>query len=169
MFKNVVTYIIYMFVEIRKAGKRKKYYLVHSFRHGKKVRKLRRYLGGDLSGAKLAKLRKVAEKQLMHRIAVFRKINDPMLEVLSEHELAEIKGLEAEKGFKIFHLSEKQWEKFSEIFTYNTNAIEGSELSQREVNGILEEGKWPGYGGVPLLCRSGWRSPSVSGRLFALR
>ena len=32
---------------------------------------------------------------------------------------------------------------FSELFTYNTNAIEGSELNSQEVRDILKENKWP--------------------------
>jgi len=63
--------------------------------------------------------------------------------MLSKDDLQKIKQLEIRKEFKVFHLSEKQWETFSEIFTYNTNAIEGSELNQREVNEIFEKGKWP--------------------------
>jgi len=132
-----------MFVEIRKAGKKKKYYLVHSFRHGRKVKKIRKYLGTDLSREKLEKLRKIVEQQILHRVNVFKKINDPLLEILSEEEIKAIKQLQANRSFKIFHLSEEQWKKFSEIFTYNTNAIEGSELDQREVREILEKDKWP--------------------------
>ncbi|MCX6802485.1 MAG: Fic family protein, partial [Candidatus Diapherotrites archaeon] len=51
--------------------------------------------------------------------------------------------MQEKKAFKVFHLSEEQWEIFSEIFAYNTNAIEGSRLSQNEVKQILEKGQWP--------------------------
>src|SRR3989344_9535855 len=44
---------------------------------------------------------------------------------------------------KLSHLSKKQWELFSELFTYNTNAIEGSKLNQKEVEDLLEKDKWP--------------------------
>lgn len=132
-----------MFIEKRRAGEKIKYYLVHSFRHGRKVRKIRKYLGTGLSKEKLERVVKIAEQQILHRINVFKRINDPLLEVLSEGEIKKIKELEANKSFRVFHLSEEQWEKFSELFTYSTNAIEGSELSQRQVNGILEKGKWP--------------------------
>ena len=132
-----------MFVEVRTVGKKKKYYLVHSFRHGRKVKKMRRYLGTDLSKEKLEKVSKIAEKQIKQRVKAFKRINDPLLEVLSEEELQKIKELEANKAFKIFHLSEEQWKRFSELFTYNTNAIEGSELNQKEVKEILEKDKWP--------------------------
>ncbi|MCH7624261.1 MAG: hypothetical protein IIB46_09310, partial [Nitrospinae bacterium] len=32
---------------------------------------------------------------------------------------------------------------FSELFSYNTNAIEGSEITRKEVKDILGKGKWP--------------------------
>ena len=40
-------------------------------------------------------------------------------------------------------MSESDWKAFSEIFTYNTNAIEGSRLNQEEVRNLLEKDKWP--------------------------
>ena len=132
-----------MFVEAREVNGKKKYYLVHSFRHGKKVRKIRRYLGTNLNKVKLRDLKQVAEKQIMQRANAFKKINDPLLEVLSEEEIQKIKELQESSQFKIFHLSEEEWQRFSEVFTYNTNAIEGSELNQREVKDILEKDKWP--------------------------
>ena len=38
---------------------------------------------------------------------------------------------------------EKQIQEISIAFTYNTNAIEGSKLNQREVQDLLEKDKWP--------------------------
>ena len=88
-------------------------------------------------------MRKVAEQQIIQRVNAFKKISDPLLEVLSEEEIQKIKELQENKQFKIFHLSEEEWKRFSAIFTYNTNAIEGSELNQKEVKEILEKDKWP--------------------------
>jgi Fic family protein len=62
---------------------------------------------------------------------------------LSKDELSFIRKLELQADFKISHLSEKEWDVFSTNFTYNTNAIEGSELTSKEVSGILTENKWP--------------------------
>ena len=132
-----------MFVEVREVGGKKKYYLVHSFRHDQKVRKIRRYLGTNLNKAKLRDLRQVAEKQIIQRVNAFKKISDPLLEVLSEEEIQKIKELQDNSQFKVLHLSEEEWQRFSEVFTYNTNAIEGSELNQKEVKEILEKDKWP--------------------------
>ena len=61
----------------------------------------------------------------------------------TEEEIQKIKALQAAKSFKVFRLSEEQWQRFSELFTYNTNAIEGSELNQKEVKDLLEQDKWP--------------------------
>jgi len=133
-----------MFVECREVGKRKKYYLVHSYREGKKVKKIRRYMGSNLSKKELERIQKVSEKQILDRVNVAKRINDPLLEALTEREINEIKELQ-KKSFKVFHLSEEDWQRFSEIFTYNTNAIEGSELNQREVKKILENDEWPEF------------------------
>ena len=43
----------------------------------------------------------------------------------------------------IMHLSEAYWLKFTELFTYNTNAIEGSAIGKREVKDLLEKNKLP--------------------------
>ncbi len=96
-----------MFVEIRDAGGKKKYYLVHSFRQGKKVKKVRRFLGTNLNKEKLPELQKIAEQQIIQRVNAFKKINDPLLGVLSEEETQPIKALQETKGFRIFHFSEK--------------------------------------------------------------
>ncbi|MEI8364637.1 MAG: Fic family protein [archaeon] len=134
-----------MFIEIKIINNNKKYYLVHSFRQGKSVKKIRRYLGVNLTKEKLDKLRIIGEQQIIQRIDVFKRISDPLQEVLSIEEIQKIKELFNEKKFKIFHLSEEQWKRFSELFTYNTNAIEGSDLDLTEVKGILETDKWPKY------------------------
>ena len=38
-------------------------------------------------------------------------------------------------------LSEKEWKKFTELFAYDTNALEGSKLSGADVRSILRKGK----------------------------
>jgi Fic family protein len=130
-----------MHVEKRKAGKRTKYYLAHSYREGKEVHKFRKYLGQDLK--KIEERKKIAEKLILEEIHKYKIIRDPLQFKLSKEEIKEIKKLEKEIPLKISHLSEKDWKIFSEIFTYNTNAIEGSKLNQKEVNNLLEKDKWP--------------------------
>jgi len=130
-----------MHIEKRKQGKRIKYYLAHSYREGKKVYKFRKYLGQDLKQEKLKERKRIAEKLILEEIHKYNIIKDPLHFELSKKEIEEIKAMES--PLKIFHLSEKDWKLFSEMFTYNTNAIEGSRLNQKEVNDLLEKDKWP--------------------------
>ncbi len=132
-----------MHLEVRKQGRGKKYYLAHSYRQAGKVKKARIYLGAYLEPAELESLRRAAEARLREKIGAGRKISDPLQTVLSSRELAELKALEAKAAVRIAHLSEDDWQKFTEAFAYDTNAIEGSTLDSKEVVEILEKGKWP--------------------------
>jgi len=132
-----------MHIEKRESGKRIKYYLAHSYREGQKVHKFRKYLGQDLTKEKLNKRKQIAEKLILEEIHKYNIIKDPLHFELSKEEIEEIKALESKIPLKISHLSKKDWQAFSEIFTYNTNAIEGSRLNQKEVNDLLEKDKWP--------------------------
>jgi len=130
-------------MEIRKQGKKKKYYLSHSFREGKKVKKIRRYLGINLQKKQLDKLKERAEQIIEQQIESYKLISDPLKQELTKNDLNIIKNLEIKADIKIKHLSKKEWLQFTELFTYSTNAIEGSEVNQKEVKEILEENKWP--------------------------
>lgn len=132
-----------MHLEKRKLGKNIKYYLAHSYREGSKIHKFRKYLGQNLKKEKLNERKKIAEKLILEEIHKYNIIKDPLHFELSKKEITEIKKLEKDIPVKIFHLSEHGWEVFSEIFTYNTNAIEGSKLNQKEVNDLLEKDIWP--------------------------
>lgn len=132
-----------MHIEKRRFGKKIKYFLSHSYREGGKVHKFRKYLGQDLKQEVLEERKVIAEKLILEEIHKYKIIKNPLEFELSGEEISEIKKLEAKIPLKISHLSEKKWEKFSEIFTYNTNAIEGSRLTAFEVKGILEKDKWP--------------------------
>ena len=132
-----------MNIEKRKIGKKIKYYLAHSYREGTKVHKFRRYLGTDLSEQKLKERKVIAEKLILEEIYKYKIIKDPLDFELSEKEIKAVKIIESEIPIKISHLSENDWKKFSELFSYNTNAIEGSKLNQKEVREILKEDKWP--------------------------
>lgn len=132
-----------MHLEKRKSGKRIKYYLAHSYREGKKVHKFRKYLGQDLKTTLMEERKIIAEKLILEEIHRYKIIKDPLQVQLTGEEIATIRKLEAKIPLKISHLSESQWKKFSKIFTYNTNAIEGSKLTQEEVKDLLEKDKWP--------------------------
>ena len=132
-----------MYIEKRKIGKKVKFYLAHSFREGGRVHKIRKFLGVDLSDAKLKERKEIAENIILEEINQYKIIQDPLQVELPEKEIEFIKNLEVKEKLKVFHLSENQWKLFSELFTYNTNAIEGSELESKEVKDILEKNKWP--------------------------
>ena len=132
-----------MYTEKRKVGKKTKYYLGHSFREGSKVHKIRKFLGVDLNKTVLEKRIEKSKVLILEEIEKYNIIKDPLQFKLSEKEIEFVKKIEKEIPIKISPLSEKQWSQFSELFTYNTNAIEGSELNSKEVKDILEEDKWP--------------------------
>lgn len=132
-----------MHLEKRTIGEKTKYYLAHSYREGRKVYKFRKYLGQDLKRVKLQERKEIAEKLILEEIHKYKIIHDPLEFEISKEKIEKIRQLEAEIPLKVHHLSEKDWELFSEIFTYNTNAIEGSKLDLKEVKGILEKDKWP--------------------------
>lgn len=132
-----------MHIEKRKIGKSIKYFLAHSYREGTKTYKFRKYLGLDLKKELLEERKSIAEKLILESIHKYKIINDPLQIELSKEEINSIKKLEAEIPLKISHLSDSNWQEFSKIFTYNTNAIEGSKLNLEEVKNLFEEDKWP--------------------------
>ena len=132
-----------MHIEKRKAEKRIKYYLAHSFREGKKVHKMRKFLGADIEESILNERKVKAEILIHEEIEKYKIIKDPLKFEISLKDIKFVKKLEKNVPVQISHLSEKQWQVFSELFTFNTNAIEGSELNSIEVKDVLEEDKWP--------------------------
>lgn len=132
-----------MYLEKRKTKHGIKYYLAHSFREGGKVHKIRVYLGSNLKKKALKERLKKAEELLVQQVNSFKIIRSPIDYKFSKRELELIKSLKAKSKFKVFHLSEEDWQVFTELFTYNTNAIEGSTITQNEVFEILKKNKWP--------------------------
>ncbi|UZE91906.1 MAG: Fic family protein [Methanosarcinales archaeon] len=124
-----------MYVEKRKTKYGIKYYLVHSYRDQDKVKKIRRYLGKDLSRDGLETAKKKAEKSILEvleelntRVFLFS-LTKKQVEALNKYD----------KKLKIIHLDQKDWQRFTEEFVYNTNAIEGSTVAEDEVPEILRK------------------------------
>jgi Fic family protein len=126
-----------MFIEERKIGKKIKYYLVHSYRIGNKVKRVSRYLGSDLKKENLERLTKRAEELILEEI----KEKNPFEFELEKEELEKYKKYEAK--IEIIHLKPDEWKRFTELFTYNTNAIEGSTVELSEVKAIIEHKECP--------------------------
>jgi len=121
-----------MFVEKRKQGKKEKYYLIHTYRIGEKVKRISRYLGSDLTKRNLETLKNRAEK------LIFEHIKDKHPLDISDYELNELKKYE--KEINIEHLHKKlDWIEFTKNFTYNTNAIEGSTVTFKEAGKIIDK------------------------------
>lgn len=126
-----------MYVEKRKSGKSVKYYLIYSYREGEKIEKIRKYLGSNLSKEELKEKIKRAEKIILDLIEemstkiFFFTLTKKQVEVLNKQN----------EKIEIVHLSEKDWKIFTEDFVYNTNAIEGSTITEDEVPEIFEKDK----------------------------
>lgn len=124
-----------MYVEKRRSGKSLKYYLVHSYRDEKKIEKIRRYLGSNLSKKELEEKKRRAEKIILDLIeemstkVFFFTLTKKQIELLNKQN----------EKIKVVHLSKKEWKIFTEDFVYNTNAIEGSTVTEGEVPKILDK------------------------------
>jgi Fic family protein len=132
-----------MYVEKRNYYGKTRYWLAHSFREGGKIHKIRKLLGTNLSPEILEDRKKKAEQLILDEINKYKVIKDPLHDKISKEEIEFIKRLQSEANLKIVHLSESEWKKFSEVFSYNTNAIEGSELTLKETENVIEKGVWP--------------------------
>jgi len=132
-----------MYVEKRNYYGKTRYWLAHSFRESGKIHKIRKLLGTNLSKDVLEDRKKKAEQLILDEINKYKIIKDPLHDKISKEKIEFIERLETEADLKIIHLSESDWKKFSEVFSYNTNAIEGSELTLKETENIIEKGVWP--------------------------
>lgn len=132
-----------MYVEKRKSKGKIRYWLSHSFREGGEVHKLRKKLGIDLSPDVLKERIEKAKQLILDEINKYRVIKDPLHDKISKEEIDFIGELQAEADLKVIHLSEAEWKKFSEVFSYSTNAIEGSDLTLKETEEVIEKGAWP--------------------------
>ena len=132
-----------MYVEKRNFRGKIKYYLAHSFRDGDKINKIRKLIGINLTKEVLEERKVKLEKLITEEINKYKIIRDPLQFELTKEEIAFVERLEKEANLKVIHLSEQDWETFSKLFTYNTNAIEGSQLNNKEVKEILEKNVWP--------------------------
>jgi len=118
-------------VELKKVRKGKKYYfyLVHSYRDGKSIKKKQLYLGDSIP--KDIDIQKKKFIQEFYKEKFFNNLNK-----IKENFNAEYKPMP--KSAK-----EKSKENFAIKFTYNTQRIEGSTLTLKETANLLENGISP--------------------------
>ncbi|MDP2717267.1 MAG: hypothetical protein Q8P02_00835, partial [Candidatus Micrarchaeota archaeon] len=132
-----------MHIEKRSVKGRVKYYVAHSQRKGKKVRKTRIYLGRDLTDEQISHQLEQAKTRIEKQLRAERALTDPFIRQVNAGQLDEFKGLATKLPIRVEHLTPKNWLKFTEDFTYDTNAIEGSTLAHSEVQNIIERDRWP--------------------------
>lgn len=132
-----------MYLEQRKTKNSIKYYLAHSFREGGEVHKIRVYLGSNIKPQVLAERELHAKDLLSQQLNSFKIIRSPINYKFSKREEELVKKIKKRAKLKVMHLTEQDWDRFTELFTYNTNAIEGSTITQDEVLEILSQNKWP--------------------------
>ena len=124
-----------MYVEKRKSGENIKYYLSHTFRDEDKYKKIRKYLGQNLTPEEVEKLSKEAEKYILSQIEELK--TEIFNFSLSKNQIEQLNKYDSK--IKILHLTKDQWKTFQEDFVFNTNAIEGSTVLENEVKEILEK------------------------------
>jgi len=129
-----------MYVEKRRIGSNIKYYLVHSYREKGKVSKIRKYLGQNLAKHELEEAKNSAKK---HILGLLEELNTEIfLFTLTKNQIAKLNKYDDK--VKILHFDKKEWQRFTEEFVYNTNAIEGSTIKREEVPEILHKQKVSG-------------------------
>ncbi|MEK6917253.1 MAG: Fic family protein, partial [Nanoarchaeota archaeon] len=102
-----------------------------------KVRKIRRYLGSNLSQKQLDNLKKRAEELINQQINELK--TDIFEFSLSQKEISKLNKYNDK--IEIVHLDKKNWAQFTQDFVYNTNAIEGSTVFRDDVPEILRKDK----------------------------
>ena len=126
-----------MYIEKRKIGKKIKYYLVHSYREKKKVKKIRKYLGQNLAKEELEEAKNRARQHILKLLQELS--TEVFLFTLTKKQIEKLNKYEDK--IKIIHFDRKEWQRFTEEFVYNTNAIEGSTVQREEVPEILHKHK----------------------------
>lgn len=125
--------------EIRLINGKKQNYLISNIRENRKWNKKSKFIGlGDISKQNIEKLKKQFALELFEALAS---------ENLSKEQIREIELLKEKYEEKINSLTREEFEKFENTFftelTYDSNAIEGSNLSLEDTHLIINESLVP--------------------------
>jgi len=143
------------YTEIQRRKKKKYYYLVHTLRLDLKFKKVRVFLGVNLSEDQLKKEIKNKENILKAKISVIEKTEKQPFKLninfsnklLSKAQLENIKKLKLKYNKKLKLTDKDILKKIRETFlikyTYNTNASEGNTITLKETELILKKGIIP--------------------------
>lgn len=126
-----------MYVEKRKVGRTVKYFLVHSYRENGKVRKIRRYLGQNLSEEGLKEAKEGAEPHILRLLEELD--TEVFLFSLTKNQVNRLNRYDGR--IRVAHFDKNEWQRFTEEFVFNTNAIEGSTVKREKVPEILRAPK----------------------------
>ena len=132
-----------MHLEIQVKNGKKYYYITETIRHGDKWKKVRIYLGHDLSKKEISS--KIRERIVEFNEKTARSKNqfDPLLVLIPEPQIKELEAIKKEYKKNLGKIDKLQYqnhdENFVTQFTYDTNAIEGSTLSLQDTSMILFE------------------------------
>ncbi|MCH7850242.1 MAG: Fic family protein [Nanoarchaeota archaeon] len=118
-------------VEIEKQikGEKKYFYLAHSYRDGKKIKKKRTYLGGLVP-------KDIEEKKKNFMQEFYAEKFLKSIDLIKKNFNVEYKKMPSSA-------KEKSKENFAIKFTYNTQRIEGSTLTLKETANLLEDNITP--------------------------
>ena len=126
-----------MYVEKRRVRNNLKYYLVYSYRENDKVKKIRKYLGQNLAKEELTEAKNNAKKQVIGILEELK--TEVFLFNLTKNQIKKLNKYDDK--IRVIHFDQKQWQRFTEEFVFNTNAIEGSTVQREEVPKILHKPK----------------------------
>ncbi len=135
-----------MYIESKTINGRKYYYLVKDIRLGKQKKKFRTYLGkGDKSQKELASIKQEKADILLNKIHAYIKTKDYFYSLLSVETIKKLDQIKQDYKTQLARLYNKDdyYEWFITKFTYNSNAIEGSTLTEKETGLILFDGIVP--------------------------
>jgi Fic family protein len=132
-----------MYRKIEKRGRKEFHYLVESIRSNGGWKKIKVYLGSNLTGKQaeqeIAKKRKGLERRVMQ----YLKESDPLRSLITkqeEFELEQIRKAYQNLKAKADTFQMKEYSKwFGVQFTYDTSAIEGVTLSLLDTKMLLED------------------------------
>ncbi|MEA2036176.1 MAG: Fic family protein [Nanoarchaeota archaeon] len=134
------------YIETIKKGKKNFYYLTQTIRLGNKFKKARCFLGkGQISNEKLKSLASLAERKLKENAGEIKKIREVIS--IPRETIEKLNRIRKNYRKLISSVSKIEYEVIEKQrfikFTFNTNAIEGSTITLKETNHILEDGISP--------------------------
>jgi Fic family protein len=133
----------------QRRGSKEYYYLKTSCRIGGKVKTFSKYIGPvTIPQEELDKDIEFNKKRLEEEIGRYKALHAPLEGLLSDSQKKRIEEIKRKHQKEMARLSglpkEKIYESFGIKFTYNTNAIEGSTVTEREALLILKDKVTPG-------------------------